>query len=585
MRWRGPDGEGLWLSKDQRVGLVHRRLSIIDLSPTGCQPMCDQASGTTIVFNGEIYNHRELRCELEAAGHRFDSTSDTEVLLKLYAVHGIDMTAKLRGMYAFAIWDDRCRELFLARDPLGIKPLYYSDDGKSFRFASQVKALLASGEIDDLPDPSGQVGFFLWGHVPEPFTLFKKIRALPAGSSLRIGLRRSAICGRHFNLAERIHELEPLAGIDSPRKARSAFSQAVRDTVRHHLIADVPVGVFLSSGIDSSAIFALASEIQSKPPVAITLGFSEYIGTDADEVRLAKLVAQQYDADHRISWVTRRDFENSYRNLVNAMDQPTIDGVNMYFVCKAAREAGLKAALSGVGGDEILGGYSDFTEIPRLTRALQWPSRIPGLGTATRGALAPLIARFGSPKYASLLEYGGTSPDAYLLRRALFLPWELPRFLDPDLVRAGLEGLNVQSTLRDALPDVSEPRLKVCSLVSAWYMRNQLLRDADWASMAHSIELRTPLADTSLWETVIRIVRTGYPVGKQDLALTPTEHLPDPILKRTKTGFSIPVREWLTNDGGDGDASGGRGLRSWAKLIGREFGIEVDFSRTTYYAR
>src|SRR6266436_6299430 len=280
MTSRGPDGAGIWISPDRFVGLAHRRLAIIDLSATGAQPMFDETGRFGISFNGEIYNYRELREQLEKKGFCFRSTSDTEVLLQLYADRGVDMLDWLRGMYAFAIWDERKKSLFLARDPYGIKPLYYADDGKTFRVASQVKALLAGEGIDTTPNPAGHAGFFLWGHVPDPHTLYRGVHAVPAGSFIWVerGKERSE---SSFCSVPRI-----FAGAAQSNR-RGLYKQAVRealqDTVRRHLIADVPVGVFLSSGVDSTTVAALAAE-EGGSLQTVTLGFDEYKGTPNDEV-------------------------------------------------------------------------------------------------------------------------------------------------------------------------------------------------------------------------------------------------------------------------------------------------------------
>src|SRR5437879_4987801 len=270
----------------------------------------------------------------------------------------------LRGMYAFAIWDDRKKSLFLARGRYGMKPLYYADDGKTFRAASQVKALLAGEGIDTAPNPAGHAGFFLWGHVPDPHTLYRGIPAVPAGSFVCVerGKDRSE---SSFCSVPRI-----FAGA-APRKGRSSYRQAIRealqDTVRRHLIADVPVGVFLSSGVDSTMVAALAAE-EGGSLQTVTLGFDEYKGTPNDEAPLAEEVARLYGAHHRTVRVTRRDFEDSFDHFLRSMDQPTIDGANSYWVSRAARQCGLKVALSGLGGDELFGGYPSFREIPGLLK-------------------------------------------------------------------------------------------------------------------------------------------------------------------------------------------------------------------------
>jgi asparagine synthase (glutamine-hydrolysing) len=573
MRSRGPDGEGLWISDDRSIGLAQRRLAIIDLTDGGRQPMRDPETGNVIVFNGEIYNHRALRKELEAVGYRFTSNSDTEVLLKLYSAHGPSFLNKLRGMYALAIHDAARNHLFLARDPFGIKPLYLADDGKTLRFASQVKALLAGGRVDERPDPAGHAGFFLWGSVPEPFTLFRGIRALAEGTSLTIKIGGARQESRHFDLAGQVDTLEPMPGIGSMEDARAILAEALRDSVRHHLVSDVPVGAFLSSGLDSCTLAALAREVGSGKLATLSLGFEEYRGTERDEVPLAEAMARQIGSDHRSRWISGDAFRADFDRLLDAMDQPSIDGVNTYFVCKAAREAGLKVAISGLGGDELFGGYGEFTTIPKLVRLAGIPSRLPGLGRTFRRATAPVFRRLGSPKYSGLLEYGGDFAGAYLLRRALFMPWELGEVLQPEIARAGWDELQALSALRMSMPGANSARLKVGALATSWYMRNQLLRDTDWASMAHSLEVRTPLVDAALWETVMRLLLAGYPVGKRDMALSPAMPLPSAILNRPKTGFSIPVREWLQSGRQTPQSAMSRGLRGWASLLYRKSGF------------
>ena len=564
---RGPDGAGLWLAHDLGIGLAHRRLAIIDLSESGAQPMVDAQTGNRIVFNGEIYNYRELRAELSAFGVSFHSRSDTEVLLKLYALHGREMLTRLRGMFAFALWDEKKQGLLLARDPFGIKPLYIADNGKTLRFASQVKALLAGGNVDTAVEPAGHVGFFLWGHVPEPYTLYRGIRALPAGTSLWLDRAGRREVKSFFDLpAEMAASVVPLSSMPTD-EAREQLRGALLDSVHCHLLADVPVGTFLSAGLDSTTIAALAREAGVAEHLTLTLGFKEYAGTENDEVPLAELVARHYGTSHHTHWINKEAFAASLGHLLDAMDQPSIDGVNSYFVCKAAHDAGLKVALSGVGGDELFAGYSDFQDIPRMVDQLSPMARIPGLGAGFRRISAPLLKHFTSPKYAGLLEYGGDYAGAYLLRRGLFMPWELPDVLDGDLVRAGWRELQTLSTLRQTIDGVCDARLKVGLLETVWYMRNQLLRDADWASMAHSLEVRVPLVDIVLWREVAKLVAAGHPPGKSDMAHCPQQALPAAIHNRPKTGFSVPVREWLDGQG----HYQGRGLRGWARTIYRNF--------------
>ena len=566
MRVRGPDGSGSWLSQNGRVGLAHRRLAIIDLSESGAQPMSDESGRLHITFNGEIYNYRTLRAELEAKGYRFRSTSDTEVLLYLYAEKGQNMVQHLRGMYAFALWDEQQQGLFLARDPFGIKPLYYADDGKTLRVASQVKALLQGGGISTSPETAGQVGFFLWGHVPEPYTLYKEITALPAGSSLWIGRSGKKILNKFCEISTEIAKCSPATSGTKDQQAQSiqALHDALFDSVRHHLLADVPVGVFLSSGIDSTTLTALVSEVAPASLRTVTLGFKEYEGTANDETPLSERVARQYGAEHQTKWISRHEFQDCLDHILKVMDQPSVDGVNTYFVSKVTAETGLKVALSGLGGDELFGGYNSFHQIPKLVHSLKWLSNFPRIGQTFRWISAPVVKQMTSPKYAGIFEYSSSYAGAYLLRRGLFMPWELPEILDAEIVKEGLEKLQTLENLHQTFEQISDDRLKVSALESCWYMRSQLLRDSDWAGMAHSLELRVPLVDIALLRNILHLGQQYGFLNKSAFAETPAQPLPREVVTRRKTGFSILVQSWS-------GAQEDRGLREWAKTIFKAF--------------
>ena len=575
MAARGPDGEGVWTDDQVGIGLGHRRLAILDLSEAGAQPMASADQRVTIVFNGEIYNFHALRAELEARGHTFHSGTDTEVLLALYREHGEGMTAKLRGMYAFALYDADRRGVLLARDPYGIKPLYVADNGTTLRAASQVQALLAMGEIDTTADPAGHAGFFLWGHVPEPHTMYRGIRAFPPGHTQWIDANGPRSPRPFATLNGALREAEALAEPVSDPDA--LVREALLDTMRAHLVADVDVGVFLSAGRDSTTLAALAAEAGGQLRT-VTLGFEEYAGTNDDEVPIAESVAASYGAVHQTVRVGQTDFLAALGPFLDAMDQPSTDGLNSYLVSHAAARSGLKVALSGLGGDELFGGYPSFTDIPRLVRAL---GRIPGraaLGRGFRAVSAPLLARLGdarlSPKTAGVIEYGGDYAGAYLLRRGFFMPWELPDVLGPDLAREGWEALQPIARLEETVRGLESDRLRVTALESAHYMRSQLLRDSDWASMAHSLEVRVPLVDWTLLRQLAPVLVAHPEVGKHTMASAARPPLPRAVTERAKTGFTTPVRQWLLDS--DELAAEERGLRGWARYVyRRQTGREV----------
>jgi len=561
MECRGPDGEGRWCRDDGRVALTHRRLAIIDLSGRAAQPMQSHTAPHVITFNGEIYNYRELRSGLEARGCRFVTGSDTEVILHLYAEKGPDLVDDLQGMFAFALWDGAKRGLLLARDPFGVKPLYYADNGSCIRVASEVKALVATGAVDTSPSAAGRAGFFLWGSVPEPFTFFRGVRALPAGNIMWIEDGKAPQLRQYANVADLFRT--PHADPGSPQAAE-LLRVAMNESVQRHLVSDVDVGVFLSSGIDSTTLAAIASR-HGGALRTTTLAFEEYRNTASDEAPLAEAVARSCGARHETVWVNRNDFASARERLIDRMDQPSVDGVNTYFVAHAAASTGLKVALSGAGADELFGGYSLFRTLPRLVNAIRRVPLAAPVGRVARQLLAPLVSRVTSPKYASILELGGSWVGAYLLARSLYLPWELPKVLGDDMAHAGLKELAPTESLHARIAGISGERATVSVLEASGYLRNQLLRDADWASMSHSLELRVPYVDWTLWKAIAPLISSGSArIDKAALASL-AQSLPDAVRQRPKSGFQVPVRQWLQADRDQRYSD--RGLRGWARYI------------------
>ena len=550
MAARGPDGLGEWYSQDERVGFGHRRLSIIDLSEAGAQPMTSADGKLIVTFNGEIYNYRQLRASLEASGHKFCTQTDTEVLLHLYAQKGEAMVHDLRGMFAFGLWDAEKSALLLARDPYGIKPLYYADDGWTLRFASQVKALLAGGKVSRDPEPAGWVGFCLFGSVPEPFTTYQEIRALPAGSTLwvdRVGTHEPK---QYFSIANTYCQAEAASSPINDERQQLAAREALLDSVRHHLVADVPVGAFLSSGIDSGALVGLMRDAGQREIQTVTVAFEEFRGKREDEAPIAAEIASRYGTRHTTRIVTEQEFRDDLPKILEAMDQPTIDGLNTWFVSKAARELGLKVAISGLGGDELFGGYSSFRDVPLCVRALAIPGRIPALGDLARWLLTSVFSQSLNPKAAGLLKYGGSYAGAYFLRRGLFMPWEFqPMMIGADVARLGLRRLDpIRHIAAQLKPKPRGGFCRIATLESSIYMRNQLLRDTDWASMAHSLEVRVPLVDSKLLSQLASITARSGSRSKRLLANSPRVPLPPKLLERGKTGFATPIQSWLQQD-------------------------------------
>jgi asparagine synthase (glutamine-hydrolysing) len=554
MTARGPDDSGLWTSPDGLCALASRRLAILDLSPAGAQPMASSDGRYQLVQNGEIYNFRALRTALEEQGETFRSQSDTEVILALYAREGAAMLSRLRGMFALAIWDTLEKTLLLARDPLGIKPLYYAADegsGGLLRFASQVKALEAGGAIPPALEPAAVAGFLLWGSVPEPWTIRRAVRALPAGSYLvvRCGAGGIGERGAAGTLGDRL-EPRPIPLLAEAEIPDLEPAEALADSVRAHLVSDVPVAVFLSAGLDSGLLAALARRVSTDPLRTFTLGFEELAGTERDEMPLAAEVARTLGAEHVERRLGRSDLLALWAGALRAMDQPSIDGFNSYAVSRAAHEAGLKVVLSGLGGDELFGSYPSFTDIPRTMRWAGRMGRLPGFAHAWPRLALRLSPHV--PKMTGLLRYGASLPGAYYLRRGLFLPEELPALIGRGAAEEGLAAYDPIADVERALAKdrvdrggggfASDPWTSVHVLETARYMRNQLLRDADWGSMAWSVELRVPLVDPWLRR---QLARRGFEParsqGKAALVRQVAPELPAAVFDRPKTGFYIPI--------------------------------------------
>jgi asparagine synthase (glutamine-hydrolysing) len=478
------------------------------------------------------------------AGVPLRTESDTEVILHLYRREGFGMLRRLRGMYAFALWDQSSREMWLVRDALGIKPLYYVDDGWSVRAASSVNALRADAQVSGELEPAGVVGFFLFGSVPEPHTLFRGIRAVPAGHRVRID-------------ALGAHSATPIAVPGADSAPPGGMVEVLDDSVRAHQVADVPVGVLLSGGMDSCALLALARAHAGPELEAVTLHFPEFRDRDEDEVPVARACAAHLGVRHHVHEVGAADFHAALPNMLADMDQPSVDGMNTWLVSRAARAQGWKVAISGVGGDEILGSYPSFRMVPRLQRWGRVFGALPLLRGLMRRAAEGAARTMGwHPKMPGVFELADDIVGASLLARGVFLPWELPRLLPRDFVVDGLRRLAWRAHLKALDPGRgSSAYARVAALEMGQYLRNQLLRDADWAGMAHSLEIRTPLVDAVVFACLSGQHARLHP-NKHDLVEAMRGRLPQAVLTRRKFGFSMPLTAWMAQ---------GEALSSWRR--------------------
>src|SRR5580658_1145903 len=530
---RGPDDGGLF--QDARVVLGHRRLSIIDLSPTGHQPMCNEDATVWVTYNGEIYNYAELAAELPA--HRFVSRCDTEVLLHGYEEWGMEgLLRRLRGMFAFAIYDNRGAQplCLLARDRLGIKPLYYIARPNFIAFSSEVKALVVSGLAPNRKNPTAMAGLLLFGSVPAPATGIQGVKCLLPGHYLTTS--RAGIADRKY--------WDP--DDSDPRPPGSGFRETLSDAVNRHLVSDVPLGVFLSGGVDSAALVALAS--RAKPALTtLTVVFDEREYSEGAE---ALRIAQQFGTDHREVRVTSQDFMRELPNVLRVMDQPTNDGVNTYFVSCAARQAGLTVVLSGLGGDEVFGGYKHYRWLARHGNSIRRFSALPGFLRRTVLSTAVGYGRVrGRENWMRLssLQNGVSDAGLYLALRGFFAPQQVRALLDVHSneirLAAGEYLASTGPASRDAFRKMEMRR----------YLHDQLLRDTDVFSMAHSIEVRVPFLDHQVVERAASLPQpelNGH--GNKPLL---TEAVADPAVfaaaHRSKRGFAFPFGKWMRLNSGE----------------------------------
>lgn len=540
---RGPDAAGVWESPSAYLG--HRRLAIMDLDQRATQPMLSACGRYRIVFNGEIYNFRSLRDHLKNQGVVFRTTSDTEVILEGFARAGLDLLPELQGMFAFVIWDQQHNRGFAARDPYGIKPLYYARFDKGVVLASQVKAILDTGLVSKDPCQDGQMGFWLLGSVPEPYTWYRDISALPAGSYCWIEDSKVTSPQKWCDI-ESIWQQAPKCTEDL-QSVSLAVKTCLRESVERHLVADVPVGVFLSGGIDSGALSGLMHEAGVQDIHGLTVSYAEYEGTSYDESPDAALIAKSYGINHHVRRVTKQEFLNDLPEILESMDQPSVDGINTWYAAKATKELGLKVVLSGIGGDELFLGYGSFNTLPRLVSCWRCIQKVPGLSWFARQAAGIQAAITANPRWYFATDLLSDMQGAWLLRRGLMSP--------TDAVGQMIHSENPNSPANALIEKYGKARLGkhpldmqlwLAQIESTMYLRNQLLRDSDWASMHHSVELRTPLVDYHLLLSLQPYLSAFSKFPKKSLlANAPEKPLPLAVRNRPKTGFSIPVYQWI----------------------------------------
>ncbi|SRR6266481_971078 len=606
LRHRGPDDEGIsnFEIRDSKfefqIALSNTRLAIIDLSVAGHQPMQDSDCGLTITYNGEIYNFRELRAEIGDAFGPWHSDTDTEVVLRAYRKWGVDAFAKLRGMFALGIWDAKQRELVLARDRFGIKPLYYygqdlqdgqdsleagvarrlsSQDicsaGNSLIFASEVRALLATGLVERKLSPAGVASYLEYGSIQAPATIIDGVQSVLPGHYLRVRAAESGLmvsdsvfAGLDFTTKTRgaqreRGEREVQATVltegfaKSPPRTRdeavAGLRERLTESVRLHLVSDVPLGVFLSGGMDSSALVALMSQVTKEKPRTFSVVFDEAQFSEAPHSRL---IAEHFQTDHHEIHLTEDQLLGMLPAALAAMDQPTMDGVNTFVVSKAVKEAGVTVALSGLGGDELFAGYATFRRALRLKEMSGIFRSL--LRTAAQVGKTRLNGSVRRQKFWQLAESDGSPASVYAITRQLFAVQQIKAISDCGIRNSDLNSNrdskhletesaqgNSQSAIRNSKFDTIN---KISVLEMQGYMTNTLLRDTDFMSMAHSLEVRVPFVDSEVVGYVLGLPGEWKLNGtrpKPLLADVFSDLLPPKFLERSKMGFTLPFEKWM----------------------------------------
>ncbi len=542
----GPDDEGLYTSAHNHLVLGNRRLALMDLSPAGHQPMAYDNGRYIITYNGELYNYLELKELLTKQGCRFASTGDTEVIVAAFATWGVSAFEQFNGMFAFAIWDNETGNIYLARGGAGIKPLYFAHTKEGLAFASEVRAF-KNIQYLQTPHPHWPVYLMAYGHLPEPITTLKDVQPLKKGYWLQYNVASGKLTQQAFTRYSYIEQ------IDDREQAISMIKDTLSKAVKRHLLSDAAIGVFLSGGLDSSIIACLANRHQ--PGInTISLFFDDH---NYSEKKYQDLVQQGLQGNQYQQLLKEESFHNHFAEIIKAMDLPSCDGINTWFISKYAKEQGLKAVLSGIGGDELYGGYPSFNRIKAALAAQQMPDAV------LRGARYSRSRKLRRLCYLSIPGAAGM----YLFLRGQFIPGEVAKYL-------GADEKEVWSLLEE------QPQLPAISHLSAknqasWletnlFMQNQLLRDADVMSMAHGVEIRVPFLDAAFFKLSLQIasdVKYAGKFNKQLLVDSFKDILPEQVWNRPKMGFSFPFKEWLTRDQYAGGQTGSKNAGNHKKFV------------------
>lgn len=522
----GPDDGGIYTSAKDNIVLGNRRLALIDLSPEGHMPMA-YMERYFITYNGELYNFLQLKDELIRLGYAFKNHTDTEVILAAFAQWNTQSFTRLKGMYAFALWDNLEKELFIVRDTAGIKPLYYASGTGYLAFASEIRAFKPLENLQE-PNKNWPVYLMAYGHIPEPVSTLKNVKPLHKGCFLKYTLRNNAISIQSFAHYSYTNQLR------NASEVREAIRNSLDHSVKRHLLADAPLGVFLSGGLDSGIIALLAAKYKQATLNTLSIYFEE---PEYSEKKYQDILQEKLNCHHHQYLLKESEFHNSFPEILDSMDMPSCDGINTWFICKYAASQGLKAVLSGVGGDELFGGYPSFNRIYAADVLQHLPDSMVKIGKRSSAK------RLNRMSYLSMDGIKGI----YLFLRGHFSPFEIARHL-------GSYEKEVWSVLNEqpVLTDISntESKNQASWMEFNLYMQNQLLRDSDVMSMIHGLEIRVPFLDDDTVRLACKIdpvVKFEGPLSKQILINTFKDILPMQIWNRPKMGFSFPFTKWLSS--------------------------------------
>ena len=546
LKRRGPDAQSTW--SDKSVFLGSTRLAIFDLNERSNQPMSSICEKYILVFNGAIYNYKSLRNFLLKKGVKLKTFSDTEVILELYALEGKKMLHRLEGMFSFVIWNKKNKEGFAARDPYGIKPLYIGSNLNNLVLSSQVKAILSTNKFDYDRDNYSNFSFNNFGYIIEPRTWFKSIKSLESGNYIIIRQGKIVEKKKWYNLDKLWVEADNNNNKIEQNKYEKIIKKILTKTVKKHLIADVPIGILLSGGVDSALLSLIASSNTKKNITAITVLFEDFKNSKYDETLEAEKIAKSIGIKHHIFRVTQKDFNNDLPRILEAMDQPSIDGINTWYASKAASNLKIKVIFSGLGGDEIFFGYDHYKKIPMFIKISKYFKKIPFLIMLSNFILNLISLAKKDTRWKFILKNSNSIFYLWFLKRSI----GYSKKDKSNIKKAGkINFLDFYKQLlnEDIIFNFKNLKIQLSQLDSVFYMRNQLLRDSDWASMYHGVELRTPFVDVKLFEEISKLMGS-YSIHKNKEVLKysfQNNKVFDKIFLSKKKGFQTPILNWYKN--------------------------------------